>query len=626
MSDNQVEFDILANISKASKSVEDFVKDTQEQLAGIQLSLGVTAVNQALDLAQKAYDTAKKIIEKPLQIAIDGEKVKSIQVQFQLLSDQAGIAGDALKVGLEKASGGLADTTSTLQAANRAFIELGVNSNKLPQTLELARKATIAFGGDLISNFEGINQAIATGNTRALRALGLTIDRDQAEKNFAKSLGVSVGTLNEAGRQQAILNEVLDKGNSSFKNINDQTLQTTNAWKELGVAIKEAGDQFKVGFANTFGDALSGIATGFTSLFRQFTGTLPINDQLKQVNDEIARIKAGGPAFEASMSGALDGLTTKAKALQNQIDLVAIAQDDARKASRSAPSTSLVNPELAEADRLKVKEVFAKSQQDLITSQLALATINGDADTIENLRFQQRFSVLQQYELKKDALRRDFLSKGLINQDQFNQLEVSLEEEKNARIAALQETANENILKVKQLVQSNVVNGLTSAFSQLGAALVKGSNGFEAFGKAVISALGAMAIQIGTLLLTIGLGFQTLGPILPVFGLSGAAAVAAGLGLIALGGVLQAIGGGTGGGATDTGGGSSTASDTGGGGLTAGSSGVSGLTDLNKSTSGQVININVAGNVLDRREFGLELVTVLQDHFNNNGALVTGAS
>jgi hypothetical protein len=103
---------------------------------------------------------------------------------------------------------------------------------------------------------------------------------------------------------------------------------------------------------------------------------------------------------------------------------------------------------------------------------------------------------------------------------------------------------NDAMKKMYGIIQNGIVNGIANSFSALGAALAKGKNGFEAFSKAVISSLGALAIQMGSMLVAIGLGFEALGPVMPVWGLSGGKAVAAGIGLIALGGAMQALGGG----------------------------------------------------------------------------------
>lgn len=179
---------------------------------------------------------------------------------------------------------------------------------------------------------------------------------------------------------------------------------------------------------------------------------------------------------------------------------------------------------------------------------------------------------------------------------------------------------------VKQFVstvRNGILNGISSSFAALGKALVTGQNGFEAFGKAVLGALGSMAIQIGTMLVSIGIGFQALGPILPPFGLSGAAAVVAGLGLIVLGGALTALGG-EGGGAVGpapnvagAGGaaGSPTATDLGTGLPTT-------APELAASEPKTVVTVNVQGNILDRRESGLEIINVLNDYFDTNDGVL----
>ena len=131
-------------------------------------------------------------IKTSLEAVFDAEHINQINNQFSLLTTNAGIATGTLKKGLEEAAGGLIDDADLMQSANKALVEMGDRARRLPEILALARQATVVFGGDAKSNFEAINQAIATGNTRMLRNLGLKIDQQKAEENYAKSIGATV--------------------------------------------------------------------------------------------------------------------------------------------------------------------------------------------------------------------------------------------------------------------------------------------------------------------------------------------------------------------------------------------------------------------------------------------------
>lgn len=159
-------------------------------------------------------------------------------------------------------------------------------------------------------------------------------------------------------------------------------------------------------------------------------------------------------------------------------------------------------------------------------------------------------------------------------------------------------------------LKQTVIGGVAGAFSSFGTALVKGENAFAAFGKAILGMFGDLAMQLGQFYLLLGIGNLWLNP--------GAAAgqLAAGAGLLILGGVLKGLAGGGGAapaGATATGGGTEAAP--------AGETLTSNLQPEAQGPGTQV-TVNVQGNILDRRETGLELAQILNESFSSNGAVI----
>lgn len=178
--------------------------------------------------------------------------------------------------------------------------------------------------------------------------------------------------------------------------------------------------------------------------------------------------------------------------------------------------------------------------------------------------------------------------------------------------AAIAQTTVSTIQFAKA-IQTGLVNGISNGFAAVGRSLVSGQNGFKEFGKAVLSTLGSLAIQLGQFFILVGTGMTATGALL---GLSGSGAIAAGIGLTVLGGILQALGGG---GGENAGVGNAGAGAIGGGGGTGSASAPEAFTGVQRGTE---VVINVQGNVLDRRESGLEIASVLQEYFDtNNGVL-----
>lgn len=175
-------------------------------------------------------------------------------------------------------------------------------------------------------------------------------------------------------------------------------------------------------------------------------------------------------------------------------------------------------------------------------------------------------------------------------------------------------------------LKTGFINGIANAFSAVGASLVNGSNGFEAFGKSILRTLGQLAIQVGSFFIAVGAG---LAATTILFGFSGAAAIAAGVALVTLGGALQALaggGGGKGGGAEAAS--SSNGAQDSGGGVSAGTAAPIGesLTSaqsVERQAPGTSVEVNIAGNVLgDKRTLGRAIAEAINESFGADGTVI----
>jgi len=625
--DLESSFDDLGN--KLDNSVKKDLESVRNEVKGFAKDfalVGVAAAGVALAV-KKAFD-----------LSVEGESIKAINKEFEVLSKQAKLSSENLKESLLSASGGLIDDTSLIQAANRAIIELGNNAKVIPETLEIARKATAVFGGEVVQNFEAINQAIATGNVRRLREIGIIIDQDKALKDFAKTQGVSVDALTEAGKKQAILNAVLEQGAKAFNGVDVDTRKLSNSVSQLKTAFNDLNDFIATSFNNTFSQSIAGAITAASNSIKDFTLSLKkmsgeklsideVSFRLENLKTQLAAFEAG-PKIPGVVSIEVQLLRKQVSQTEDELEKLVQAKikadsrmkspiDSATSSATAAQNPLFFNQEKVNADREKMLTAIAQNNAQVLAIQqqgqsdegFALAKASGE-----------KLLILQQYEDQKAQLLLQKKQAQGANEQLFADQLVSIESVKNARILQLEQRASESVMAIRKIVQSNIVNGLTAAFSQLGASLVKGSNGFEAMGKAVVAALGAMAIQIGSLMVATGLSFKALAPVLPIFGISGAAAVIAGLGLIALGGALSASAGGEAGSPSGSGGGAGF----GGSGGFAGTGGEVGALapDLVQREKGTVVNVNIQGNILDRRQTGLEIANIIQEQFDTNGNLI----
>lgn len=99
--------------------------------------------------------------------------------------------------------------------------------------------------------------------------------------------------------------------------------------------------------------------------------------------------------------------------------------------------------------------------------------------------------------------------------------------------ATMEQTAKQ----IAATIKNNMVNGITKGIQSVVGSIMNGENAFQNFGKVMMGVMGDMATQLGTVLIGAGIGVESLKT------LGGAAAIAAGIGLVAIGAVLSSLAG-----------------------------------------------------------------------------------
>lgn len=190
----------------------------------------------------------------------------------------------------------------------------------------------------------------------------------------------------------------------------------------------------------------------------------------------------------------------------------------------------------------------------------------------------------------------------------FTEMLVSFSESFADNLSTVTQFSTSQVQSLANTVGQTAARGITNAITAVVKAMAAGQNAFEAFGKATLGLIGDLAISIGEFIVATGIGKLVLEA------LPGGAAIAAGLGLIAVGVVLKSIAGS-----------GFTGASSGGGGGVAPASSIGGATSV-PDQAGAIeevgpkteVIVNIQGNVLDRRESGLAIAEVLNEYFDTN--------
>jgi hypothetical protein len=671
--DNQLVFEFVLDeksVDKGMAGVEDKAKDSSKKLSDIfskittgkdgffGLLTGATLLNQSLELVGKTIQFIKSAFNEAVEAVTAGEKLKAVGKQFDILSNQAVGAGNNLREALSKASGGLVDQDELLKATNKILVEFKGNVADLPKLLEASRKISKISGNDLLDTFKDLNLAIGTQSTRVLRQSGIFLDAAEVEKKYADAIHKRSDQLKEVEKRQAITNEILRISDNQLKDISISTDTALGAFKKFGAQSNELGNILSTLTSNVLKPLVVPITNFGTNLLKIVnenliatfgSGAEQSAAQISVLTREIERLDKTLEIQKKSLfdqplidqtQNRLERARTELKAVQ---DMAAIAADDAKKAAarrgdipeniKALLDSFIPDPKEVAKRQQEFATAFLAAQQQNLQLQIASAEliVNEDQKNFElrKLRLGQIELEEQNHKAKLQALENQFQIEKTLTQAQYNDLRNQENIRSQLQTEAYEAQSNEKkrkqaldyqakITSINQAIQQGILKTVSSAAERLGASLVKGGDAFADFRAVVLGIIGDIAIQIGGTLVGIGLGIEAIKA--SILTLSGGTAIAAGLALIALGGLLKSL----------SGGGSSSSADVGGsGGGIATSPAEGGIftpdDDQKPQTPGQSVVVNVQGNILDRRQTGLELAEVIRESFESQGTTIVGA-
>lgn len=589
-------------------------------------------------------------VKTAIDLTTEAEKIKQVEKSFDALADSVGLAGDALKNKLVAAAHGLVSETELLEAGNQAIVKMGENANKIPEIMELARKATVLTGGDLISNFNQLTSAISAGNVKMLRHYGIIIDATKAQDEYARSQGYSRDYLDDTGKRLAVMNAALEQGRQKFANIDESSLKATNSLKSIGVTFKELGEISALIWDKVAGswvsDKLQNIAEWMGYIKHSIESTWKVGNDLSKEHAEylqnnINELKLAIPLWEKT-GNAIEVAEKKKQLAGMEAELAKIndrnreaIEVEKKKAAEAQKAEAAEGGKKKGIDYVKVEKDREKFNNDLI--KLTQARVQSESKIIgteaeaEELSRQEIIKIRTKQAQDIENLDKQFLQKGVITKAQFQKAADEIHKKANADVQKADMQLDQQriqALKNYEAQNKNTAAGITAAWhtqsrqaemnfkdmSKLGnqtfnTLKTNSVSAFEAIGNGSKSAgdamkgfffgsIGDTAIAQGTEMLMSGVW-----PPNPI-------AIAGGGALIAFGAALKSQG---------TSSGSSVPSASGGSG---GSPSVSTTADQTQqptpspTTPGQTVQINFAGHYFDSDNTRQRLVQMIQDASN----------
>lgn len=276
----------LAETQKATEKLakglgEDVAKGAKaggESLAGFGASLRrVIETAAGFNLAGLFEQATAALKDFLVESSKLGREQQLQEATFKQFAASVGVAGDVLAAQIEQVTGGIIDSGDAMKIAMRGLTE-GLQPQQLVTLADAARQLAKSLQVDAVEAYKDLTEAIATGQSRRLKDIGITIDQEQALKDYAASIGTTADQLTTADKTQALFVATMAKAApvvEANRKVNDEfgeALQRLKvAWQDVKETVGVALNQGLLQVGQWFADMKAAILPQFTAAFEQLT-------------------------------------------------------------------------------------------------------------------------------------------------------------------------------------------------------------------------------------------------------------------------------------------------------------------------------------------------------------------
>jgi hypothetical protein len=279
----------LVRVEQAkAKAIEDIDREMfgarEGMLAGFKKNwVGITA----------AFAAGAVVIAKGWDAISEGAEAAQKKAAFENLARSHGQSADSILDSLNRVSAGTIATTELMEKAGTAMLT-GIPAEKLAGLMEIARASSRITGQTITKSFEDISLATARQSKMILDNLGIIVNVEQANEEYARSIGKVATQLTDADKKQAFMNATMKAGEDIVRRVGTGTVTSAEQTQQFTAALSDLGTEIKKIFASQ-----------------------PVMDGINALTDGIIRLRQ---AIAPTSSESLDQLGVELQAVNEQLE------------------------------------------------------------------------------------------------------------------------------------------------------------------------------------------------------------------------------------------------------------------------------------------------------------------
>ena len=244
---------VAQGIQDVSKQIEDLDK----KLSGVGKSSegaaggvdGFSSKLIAAGLGAVSFGAAMATLNSTLDNAL---RVENLTSGFNNLQDSIGNNATDKMNALKEATNGLISSMDLMQSSNQAVL-LGVDdgTGKFEQLAGASLKLGAAMGITAKEALDSLVVGIGRGSKLVLDNLGIMVNSEQAYKDYAKSIHVTVDALTDSQKKLAFQKAAFEAVNESAAALAEPADTAAGAYARFKVSIGELIDQMSVAISDS---------------------------------------------------------------------------------------------------------------------------------------------------------------------------------------------------------------------------------------------------------------------------------------------------------------------------------------------------------------------------------------
>jgi hypothetical protein len=302
---------LLQDVGKLAQTLKGVDSSKVEQATtalkghGVEAKAAAAGLNEAEGASKKLADAmgmvvgavklvaggflALKAVQVVKDIADTAARAETLGVVLHSIAKNAGIARGSID-DVDKQVQKLGITASASRESLSKFIQAGLNVSDAPKLARAAQDLAVIAGENSSVTFSRLITNIQQRDTLGLRFMGLVLDMNKAETDYARTLGKTTQSLSEQEKQQAVLNAVLEKS-KAFAGTYEAAMGSVG--KQL-TSLARYQDDLKVSVGN-------GLLPAYLALVEEFTIFLK---NMKLVGDEMDKQGTGARSLGENVRAA----------------------------------------------------------------------------------------------------------------------------------------------------------------------------------------------------------------------------------------------------------------------------------------------------------------------------------